>query len=851
MARFIREDRNYNRAKGLTLSEEQVDAIEFLFRKKNAIVSLQTGLGKLNPISTPIITPTGVKKMGEIKVGDEVIGEDGKPYKVSGVYPQGLKDIYKITFKDGTTSRCGLEHLWKVRTQQQKGSGKPYQVLTLKQMLEYPLRRWGSYYLRIPLCAPVEFYKQELPIHPYVLGALLGDGGFSRISLEGSQALLSFSNTEEDVIYKLNSLVEGGSFVKNTSTQCQYNFKGENKNTKYSVLLQSIRDLELVGLGGEKFIPDVYKYTSVRDRRDLLEGLFDTDGYVGDNGSFTFFTASERLCDDVVWLCRSLGYRATRRVYDRRGQKQKGGYIRKSLEYQVSIPTHDKIYSSIKHKERDEKAHATHRDFFKHNYDDLAIISIEPDGQEESQCIMVDSEDHTYLCDDFIVTHNTVVSLTAATHVIEKTEDTIFFIVCPKSANSSFIKELSHKFNIPYSVYTTNIKNLNNGSRFFLFNYSNIDDMIRYLYMMRERGLKVCLISDECHCLGSETSGLANKMRSVRHMFSLVWGLTATLLLNDLQDMYRVITYVKPGFFGTIIDFKRSYIVTEQKTIYLPGRRTRKVEEVVGYKNLDHLKTKVEEIAITRRLDYNINWFYPTCELSEEEEFYYKQAAEGNLVEREEDEDEKQFSARLHDLQRITDGVHKEVDVGHLPSKIKLMADVVQAVIARGEGVLIYTEYEDTYNYLADYLNSMKKDIGFDNLYKITGKVNEKTRLKVEQSLKANDIVILTKAGCQSINLQAVNNIIVYDISFSIGFFIQLIGRICRMDSSYDAQNLYLLEVKDTVDTYKRMLIQDHTAIINTIFGKEGNLPNIENLDKSIMQKYRSYFKKKFLWKTR
>lgn len=54
----------------------------------------------------------------------------------------------------------------------------------------------------------------------------------------------------------------------------------------------------------------------------------------------------------------------------------------------------------------------------------------------------------------------------------------------------------------------------------------------------------------------------------------------------------------------------------------------------------------------------------------------------------------------------------------------------------------------------------------------------------------------------------------------SIGFFIQLLGRVCRMDSTYDAQNMYLLEVKDTVDTYKRMLIQDHTATINAIFGK-------------------------------
>ena len=77
----------------------------------NTILLGESGIGKEQPISEPVLTKDGWKPMGEIKVGEQVFGDDGRLHNVVGVYPQGVKDVYKVTFLDGTSTRCGKEHL--------------------------------------------------------------------------------------------------------------------------------------------------------------------------------------------------------------------------------------------------------------------------------------------------------------------------------------------------------------------------------------------------------------------------------------------------------------------------------------------------------------------------------------------------------------------------------------------------------------------------------------------------------------------------------------------------------------------------------------------------------------------
>lgn len=486
------------------------------------VVQLSTAKGKEQPISTTLITPNGKVKMKDIKVGDFVIGEDGKPHKVTGVYPQGIKDVYTVTFKDGTSTKCGLEHLWKIRTKNQRISSSPYQVLSLEQMLKLSLKVDGNYNLRVPLCSPVNFKHKKLPIHPYVLGALLGDGCLTGLANNKRQASIFFSNTEEDVINKVNSLVDG-SFTLNAHTQCQLVYRDSNGRVKESLLAKELKKLSLDCFSHEKFIPKIYKQASIKDRIELLQGLFDTDGCVVPSGSFIFNTASETLCDDFIWLCQSLGYRATKKTHDRVGQNYGESYTRKSKEFIVRILTHDKIFSSEKHLNKSLVAELSHTNKNVNLYDDLPIVKIELTGKEECQCIMVDSEDHTYLCEGFIVTHNTITSLAIASELKTKT----LIVVHKNDLVVGWQKEIDKCFGGKIESGLIKAQSRSIGDQFTIAT-------VQTLYRMSEEELDVLfntftmVVHDELHHVPSTSFSISSRFNAKYKL-----GLSATPERND------------------------------------------------------------------------------------------------------------------------------------------------------------------------------------------------------------------------------------------------------------------------------------------------------------------------------
>ena len=89
------------------------------------------GVGKAQPLTSRILTPDGYKTMGEIEVGDYVIGGDGKKHKVIGTYPQGMRPVYRVDFSNGTTCECDIDHLWNVRTDEQE----KWETLSLSDIL--------------------------------------------------------------------------------------------------------------------------------------------------------------------------------------------------------------------------------------------------------------------------------------------------------------------------------------------------------------------------------------------------------------------------------------------------------------------------------------------------------------------------------------------------------------------------------------------------------------------------------------------------------------------------------------------------------------------------------------------
>ena len=357
-----------------------------------------TGVGKRLDLRTPILTPKGFVPLSSIHAGSIVCGEDGKFYPVILDTPVVNTQVYRVTFEDGTHVDCCADHLWKFKTIDDVVRGNDWRVKTTFEILnQHQIKSGRAFNLCIPVNKAIQFEEKELPIPPYALGCLLGDGGFTTDSI-------TFTNTESDVVTKLNnSLKDFGEFVHRKGNPIQYVYKRKHNGNN---LFKALDRLHLNWLySTDKYIPKDYLLSSVEQRTELLQGLIDTDGHVNSKGHTQFFTSSEYLYKDFMYLVRSLGYRC-------RGHFRRKGFI----EYRVTICTDEYIGTSVKHMNKYKNAIKGSRVNY---YNHLKIVSIEPlKDRVDMKCLMVDSPDHTFVCGDFIVTHNTWLEVYIGSHAM-------------------------------------------------------------------------------------------------------------------------------------------------------------------------------------------------------------------------------------------------------------------------------------------------------------------------------------------------------------------------------------------------------------------------------------------------
>ncbi len=128
--------------------------------------------GRAQPLSTRVLTPEGFRPIGDLEVGDEVIASNGAPTEVLGVYPQGFKDIVRVTTQDGASTLCSTDHLWSVYTRSDRRRDKGPRVLTAKEMIGN-LRAAHYHRYELPLLSsPVAFDDRPVPLDPYELGLM-------------------------------------------------------------------------------------------------------------------------------------------------------------------------------------------------------------------------------------------------------------------------------------------------------------------------------------------------------------------------------------------------------------------------------------------------------------------------------------------------------------------------------------------------------------------------------------------------------------------------------------------------------------------------------------------------------
>jgi phosphate starvation-inducible PhoH-like protein len=363
--------------------------------------------GRAQPVDTRVLTPQGWARFGDLQVGDLVVGSDGLPTPVLGVYPQGRKPVYRVTAQDGaSTLACG-EHLWTVRTRDDRRRGK-WRTLQTQDMVG-SLRSFHAHRYELPLVDPVEFVGHEVPMHPYALGLLLGDGCTT------TSTTPSFCTADPQLAESLQRMLSSMGIEVTHKAGYDYVLRhpagGRGGLRVANPVTTVIRDLGLAGAtSGLKFVPDVYKFNAAWVRFAVLQGLLDTDGgpvtQRGRTSRIQYSTTSPQLRDDVVFLVRSLGgvaYARTRPAEGREPGFANGRPVTHNSDAHVvdiRLPEGFVPFGL----ERKRAAYDAMGGGRPQRY----IESIEPAGEAETMCISVAAPDSLYVTEDFLLTHNTL-----------------------------------------------------------------------------------------------------------------------------------------------------------------------------------------------------------------------------------------------------------------------------------------------------------------------------------------------------------------------------------------------------------------------------------------------------------
>ena len=374
--------------------------------------------GRAQPVFTKVLTPNGFQPIGELRVGDFVIGSDGRPTEVLGVYPQGFKQIYRVSTQDGSSTLASGDHLWSVSTRSDRRRNRPARVLQTKEMIGN-LRASHYHRYELPLLrSPANFESQPVPLDPYALGLLLGDGCLT------CQTTPSFTTTDPELAESLGRLIPGVEVRRKSALEYVLNRCRREVATGTNPVTSALRQLGLAGeRSSTKFIPQDYLINSPDVRLALLQGLLDSDGgpvtQQGRTCRVQFTTVSARLRDDVVFLIQSFGgiaYWRTRPADGRKPGLAQGGQVHhRSDAYILDLRLPEGLMPFRLARK------AAKYDLTGGGRPMRFVDRIEPVGTEEAVCIQVAAADSLYVTENFLLTHNT---LNSAFIVLDEAQNT-------------------------------------------------------------------------------------------------------------------------------------------------------------------------------------------------------------------------------------------------------------------------------------------------------------------------------------------------------------------------------------------------------------------------------------------
>lgn len=386
--------------------------IAYALKRQNCLIGDEMGLGKRLASGTPVLTPEGWVPIEQICVGDRLLGADGRPVSVCATYRAEDRPLYRVVFSDGAWVLADDEHLWAVQHVRNDGPRRnkngSWRVMTTAAILSSGLKDGaGNRKWRIPLVKPVQLPQRDLPADPYLVGVTIGDGSY----LRGDRWSLC---TDAEIITSLGLPI-----------------RRKHKTADY-VAYSSVR---VPGLKREradgKRIPKEYLFASEVQRRSLLAGLLDTDGWINPSGTIQYGTASSGLAEDVVSLVESLGGTATisikqNPIYTYLGEKRTG-----KPSHILTIRLAGENPFRLKRKSQRWRPLSKYQPT-------RIIVAIDRVANGPGVCLRVDAPDGLFVVKNHIVTHNTIQAL-GVVNADESLRRVL--VVCPASLRINWARE--------------------------------------------------------------------------------------------------------------------------------------------------------------------------------------------------------------------------------------------------------------------------------------------------------------------------------------------------------------------------------------------------------------------------
>jgi intein/homing endonuclease len=780
---------------------QKLGVVYSLTNAEGVLIADEMGLGKFCAINTPVLTAYGWQPIGSLKVGDMVYSRAGTLSRVNGVYPQGVKELLKVTFSDGFSCECGWEHLWIAQTDNNAKRKQGWRVLDTRQLfgdLHYKDKRakW-----RIPLVEPIAYNTKTYIIPPYLMGVLLGDGSLT----DG----VTFVPGDDETPFLVQKAVPPGySLHKNadygTSTRYSIVYKGSGYENP---LKTQIVKYGLNVTGERKFIPHEYLEGSIEQRKQLLAGLLDTDGSAM-KARTRFSTVSERLADDVIELVHSLGGMATKSLVPGRLRVRDGKQVQEQDCWQLVVRTSFNPFSrpsSIAKWKRSSKLVRN-------------IVSIEPVRYDDAVCIAVDSKDHSYVIQHHIVTHNTLQGLAISLVRKNKNGAKKCLIVTPASLKYNWPIEIEKFTDEKFVVIDGSPEEriaqwMRDDVYYYVVNFELIlEDLFggreykedpdddeektarkkelkakaqfrkKILSSVKERDWDMILV-DESHALKSHASKRSKCIKQLKSKFRV--ALTGTPMDGRLEELHSVMEFVYPGLLESRTRFLQKHAITD-----FWGK-------VTGYKDIDDVKKRIAHCFI-RRLKADVlkdlpNKIYQNriVVLSKEEEKIYKALASSGHVATQDTE----AMVTVIRCKQFCDYPGLIGENCKVNSKLEAFKEILdEVIIQNGHKVLVFSQYKQ----MIDVLVKVMEEMNLKYL-RIDGDTPKQLRAGMQKQFnedKSIDSMIGTEAMSTGLNFTSADYVINYDDNWAPAIMAQREDR-CVIEGQYVNTDRGMVKIED------------------------------------------------------